>query len=44
MGRPGAPTRVGAVEESYLITANDGTGMRTVRLRGVGVDDPIAVA
>ena len=35
------PTVPGPVQESYLITADDGTGMRTVVLRGTGVEDPI---
>lgn len=37
------PTAVGSAQESYLITADDGTGMRTVLLRGTGIEDPITV-
>ena len=37
------PTATGPVQEAYLITADDGSGMHTVALRGRGVFDPIAV-
>lgn len=37
------PASEGPVSESYLITADDGSGAQTVLLRGAGVSDPIAV-